>query len=95
MKKQVERDERTVIVEKSGFYYAYLFMGFALLINIAYKGFIMGESAFDLLAILVLSGFVSVIYQAKHKTLSRTWFKNIIMTFLIAVVIAIMIATLR
>lgn len=94
MSSNIERDERTVVVEKASYSLAYIFMGFALLLDIAYRSFVKGESSFDLLAIIVLSGFISTVYQAKHKILNQGWVKLIILAISISVFIAILITKL-
>lgn len=95
MKSQVDRDERTVTIEKSSHSIAYLFMSFALLLDVAYRAFILGESSFDLLVIIVLSGVIATLYQARNRTLTPSWIKTTVMALAIAIVIAIMIVTLK
>lgn len=55
-KKEVQRDERTITIEKASFSLGYKFVGFALLFDVAYRAFKNSEASWDLLAILVLSG---------------------------------------
>jgi 1,4-dihydroxy-2-naphthoate octaprenyltransferase len=64
-------DERTVTVENSSYRWAYLLLSFGLLAIVAYRGFVRQESNWDLLALVVLSGFVTTLYQGVHKTISR------------------------
>ena len=69
----VMRDERTISVENSGYRWAYLFLTFGLLVVVAYRGFVGRESSWDLLALIVLSGLVTLLYQGIHRVLSRRW----------------------
>ncbi len=91
----VVRDERTVTVENSSYRWAYLLLSFGLLAIVAYRGFIWRESSWDLLALVVLSGFVTTVYQGVHRVLSRRWILVAITTGLVAAVIAVAIAFLR
>ncbi len=91
----VIRDERTVAVENSSYRWAYLLLSFGLLAIVAYRGFIWRESSWDLLALVVLSGFVTTVYQGVHRVLSRRWILVAITTGLVAAVIAVAIAFLR
>lgn len=91
----VIRDERTVTVENSSYRWAYLLLSFGLLAIVAYRGFVWRESSWDLLALVVLSGFVTTLYQGAHKVLSRRWVLVAITTGLVAAVIAVAIAFLR
>ena len=95
MNNQVERDERTVAVEKASYSLAYIFMGFALLLDVAYRSFKLGQSSFDLLAIVVLSGIISTIYQARHKVLNKGWLKTIVLVIAISIFVGVMMITLR
>lgn len=92
MKNQVERDERTVVVEKASHSAAYIFIIYAILIDVAYRAFKLGESSFDLLAIVILGGIISTIYQARYKVLNNFWLKMVILAMVIAIFIAILIA---
>lgn len=95
MSSAVERDERTVVVEKASNSAAYIFVSFALLLDVAYRAFTKGEAAFDLLAIVILGGLVSTVYQARHKVLGRGWVKTVVLAVATSALIAVMIAALR
>lgn len=93
--KSVIRDERTVTVENSSYRWAYMLLSFGLLAIVAYRGFVRQESSWDLLALVVLSGFVTTLYQGVHKILSRRGVLVAITTGLVAAVIAVALAFLR
>ncbi|MDX9974992.1 MAG: hypothetical protein RBU21_18540 [FCB group bacterium] len=65
----VVRDERTVAVESAGLGMAYNVLSFALLIDVIYRGLVLNEAAWDLLALGGLSGFIVILYQARQKAL--------------------------
>jgi hypothetical protein len=87
-KNEVQRDERTTFVENASFGLAYKFVGFALLLDVAYRSFTKGDAAWDLLAIVIISGFLSTAYQIRNRIVNRSWAK----TFVIAIMAASLIA---
>jgi hypothetical protein len=89
------RDERTIVVENASYRWAYLLLSFGLLVIVAYRGFARRESSWDLLALVVLSGLVTTLYQGAHKVLSRRWALVAITTALVAAGIALAITVLR
>ena len=91
----VQRDERTVAVENASYRWSYLLVSFGLLAIVAYRSFLRGESAWDLLALVVVAGLASTAYQGFHKVLSRQWALITAATVLIAGVIAAAIVVLR
>jgi hypothetical protein len=96
MKNQsVVRDERTVSIENSSYRWAYLLLSFGLLGIVAYRGFVWRESSWDLLALVVLSGVMTTLYQGAHRVLSRRWALVAITTGLVAALIAVATAFLR
>ena len=66
----VERDERTVAVENASYKSAYIFITFALLIDVMYRGLVRNEAAWDLMALVVAGGVIGAVYQARQKTLA-------------------------
>ena len=95
MNKQVERDERTITVEKASYSIAYIFMGFALLLDVTYRSFILKQASFDLLAIVVISGLIATAYQALYKILNKSLIRIIILAVSISLFVGVMIASLR
>jgi hypothetical protein len=91
----VERDERTTVVEHASYRLAYLFLSYALLLDVAYRSFARNESPWDLLALVVLGGAVSTAYQARHQILGRRWVVVTLATVLAAGAIAAVLATIR
>lgn len=65
-----ESDERTVAVENASYKWAYAFLIFALLIDVIYRGLVRDEAAWDLLALVIVGGAVSTLYQVRQKALT-------------------------
>ncbi len=62
----VKADERTAAVAYKANTWGYNFITFALLIDIAYRGVFLDEAAWDLFALLFVSGAISTVYMARH-----------------------------
>ena len=71
--KSVIRDERTVAVENTSYKWASIFVSYALLIDVMYRGAVRNEAAWDLLALVVVPGIVCLVHQARQKTLGQGW----------------------
>ena len=82
------RDERTIAVENSSYRWAYLLLSFGLLAVVAYRSFLWRESSWDLMALVVLGGLVTTLYQWSYRVLSRRWVLVAITTGLVAAVVA-------
>lgn len=88
----IDRDERTIAVENAGTTWAYSFMAFALLLDVTYRGWFLNESAWDLLAIVILGGMVQMGYQVRQNATSHLWKKEALIVFGIAGAAAFIIA---
>jgi hypothetical protein len=64
------RDDRVLAVENASYRWAYLALSFGLLASIAYRAFALRESSWDLLALVIFGGVVSVLYRGRHGALS-------------------------
>jgi len=71
--KPVDQDERTLAVVNAGYRWSYLVLSFGLLVVIAARSFLRGESPWDLVALVLLGGAVNVAYQGRHRVLYRRW----------------------
>ena len=87
----VQRDERTVAVENASYRWACTFVSFALLIDVMYRGAVRNEAAWDLMALVIVPGILSSVYQARQKTLAG-WTAVLLVCF--AVVVAAFIAAM-
>jgi hypothetical protein len=91
----VVRDERTVAVEQASYRFAYVFITFALLLDVMFRGLVRGEAAWDLLAIVIVGGAISSLYQWRHKILTRHSLALALVTGLVAATVAGLIAAFR
>jgi len=91
----VGRDERTVAIENASYRIAYLFLSYGLLMAVVYRSFVLGDTGWDLLALVVAGGVVATGYQGAHRVLSRGWLMTVLMTMAAAFVIAGIIAYAR
>lgn len=85
----VTRDERSTAVENASYRIAYLVMSYGVLIIVAYRGFVLQQSSWDLLALVVLGGATATIYQGTNKVLSRYWVMATIAALVLAAILAL------
>lgn len=83
---------RTVAVENNSYKWAYIFIIFALLIDVMFRGLVRNEAAWDLMALVIVGGAVCAVYQARQKTLAG-WVAVLLVCF--AVAVAAFIATMN
>lgn len=93
--KMVEKDERTTFIENISYKFGYLFITFALLLDVAYRSLKHNQASWDLLAIIIISGVVMSIYQYRQKILGKTLMRTFIYTFAVAFIIAIIMVLIR
>jgi hypothetical protein len=95
MTSDVDRDERTLVVENESFRRAYHVMSFGLLAIVAYRSFASGEASWDLLALVVLGGVVAAAYQWSHRVLTRRWLVNGLAALAAAAAIAAIVGWMK
>jgi hypothetical protein len=93
--KPIMRDERTVATENASYRWAYLVMSFGLLVSTAYRSFVRNESAWDLLALVILGGAVATFFQGSRRVLSRRWAVASAAAVLLAVVLGVVLVLIR
>ncbi len=91
----VMRDERTIATENASYRWAFLLQSFGLLASVAWRSFVRQESSWDLLALVVLGGVVSSVYQGRQHVLSWRWAKLSLAAMGIAIVLAGLLVVLR
>ena len=92
---KLKRDERKVALENAGYGWALNFILFALLIDIACRGFFYGEAAWDLMGLVIVTGLICPIYKYRNKKQGLPSRKTMLFRFagvLVAVVVAAIIA---
>jgi hypothetical protein len=90
MNQPVHRDERTLSVEDHGYRLAYFAVTYGLLLSTAYRAFVRSEPAWDLLALVVMSGVITTLYQASQRVLTVRW----AIASLTAVIVALLLGAL-
>ena len=85
----VTRDERSTAVENASYRVAYLVMSYGALAIVTYRGFVLQQSSWDLLALVVLGGSTATVYQGSNKVLSRYWVMATIAALILAVLLGI------
>lgn len=89
----VNVDERTVAVARAANTWALNFISFALLIDIIYRAAVRKEAAWDLFALLGVSGTISTVYMARHNVLGQLFgWKKVALAVVVAVVLAFVVA---
>lgn len=86
------RDERTTFVENASYRLAYYIMSYGLLVIVAYRGFVLEQSSWDLLGLAVLGGAAATVYQATAGVLSRRWLVAAIATLVVSAILAAILA---
>lgn len=85
---RIERDERSVAVEDASYRVGYLFTVFALLLAVMYRSWFTGDPAWDLLAIVIVSGGITTAYQLRHQIVSSSSARRALLTAVGAAVLA-------
>jgi hypothetical protein len=88
------RDERTIAVENASYRWGYLLLAFGILVAVAYRSLLRDESNFDLLALVILSGLVTTVYQGAYQVLSRRWLLIVLTPVLLAGLVAALLVIL-
>ena len=69
----VVRDERTLSVENASYRWGYLFLAYGVLLIAAYRGLVQRVASWELLALVIVSGLVTTLYQGRYRVLSGRW----------------------
>lgn len=90
--KMVEKDERTIFIENKSYSYGYKFLSIALLLDVMYRSLMLNEAPWDLLVLIMVSGFIMTAYQYKQKILGQKWLKITVIALAVAMVAALITA---
>jgi hypothetical protein len=88
----IQRDERTVTVENAGYRYAYQLLSFGVLAAVAYRSFALRLQSWDLVGLVIISGAVHAGYQLIHRVVYRRWIVMAVVTFVVAIILAIVMS---
>jgi predicted PurR-regulated permease PerM len=91
----IVRDERTVAAENASYRWGFLVLSFGLLLATAYRSFVAGDAAWDLLGLVILGGVVTTAYQAAQHVISRRRMTVSIAAMLAAALIAAILVVSR
>lgn len=84
---EVVRDERTVAVENASYRLAFSLLSFGVLACGAYRGFMYDQACWDLLGLVIFTGWVAVAYQGAHRILSWRYAREAILIMLLGGVV--------
>jgi hypothetical protein len=88
----VPRDEREDRIDLAADRIAYLVVSYGLLLSVAYRSFVNGDAAWDLIGLVVLGGIVGVAYRARRGAMSGRWTLALVATIGVALVVAGLLA---
>ena len=86
------RDEREAAVEQGGDRLAYLVVSYGLLLVVAYRSIVERQPSWDLLALVVLGGIVSMGYRMRRRALSRNALLLLGLTIAVCSAVAALVA---
>lgn len=89
------RDERTVAVENAGYRWSYNVIAFGLLLLAAYRSLVQGESSWDLMLLVIVSGGINVAYQRSQRVIGRRWVFGAVTAAVLAVLLALAVVLLH
>lgn len=88
----VDRDERTTAVENAAYRWAFGFLTFALLIDVAARSFLRNEAPWDLLFLVIAGGIIVNLLQARARALPGHWSRRVALAIACAALIAMVCA---
>jgi hypothetical protein len=83
----LKSDDRSAVILR-GNTWAYNFIALGLLLDIMYRAMTFREAAWDLLALVIASGAISLVYAARHSVLMLNW-KTVTVLGLVALIAAV------
>jgi len=86
------REEPEARIDLAADRLAYLAVSYGLLLIVIYRSFVRGDSAWDLLALVVIGGIVGVGYRVRHGVVSGRWSLMLLATVAIAIVVSGLLA---
>ena len=67
------RDERTVAVENASYRLAFNVLIFGLFVIVFVRGLVLHQGLWDVLGLVIVSGWVAIFRQWRQRILSRRW----------------------
>lgn len=66
-----KNDERTLFIENKSFSLGFKIFTFAILLDIVIRAIYLKEASWDLMLIVILTNFITIIYQYRNKMYSK------------------------
>jgi len=87
----VPRNEREAPIAGADDRIGYLVISYGLLLIVAYRSFVNGEAAWDLIGLVILGGIVGLAYRARQGVAFGRWTPMLLATMAIAGIVAALI----
>jgi hypothetical protein len=71
--KAIDRDERELAIDLAADRLAYLVLAFGVLVVVAYRGLVLDQASWELLALVIGTGFVGLAYRMWKRAASFRW----------------------
>ena len=88
MASRIPRDEHEAPIHLAADRLAYLAVSYGLLLSVIYRSFVLGDPAWDLLALVVLGGMVGVAYRLLRGVVFGRWTVMLLATVGIAIIVS-------
>ncbi|MDF2735796.1 MAG: hypothetical protein K0S97_2420 [Chloroflexota bacterium] len=88
----VLRNEHETGIDLAADRLAYLVISYGLLLIVAYRSFVNGESAWDLIGLVILGGVVGLVYRMRQGVVSGRWTLLLVATMGLAILVAGVVA---
>lgn len=85
---RVVRDEREAGIDLAADRLSYLVLAYGVLVAVGYRAFELGQSSWDLLGLVVLSGAIGLAYRLRARVVRRAWTLAIVGTVVIGAALA-------
>lgn len=97
MKRQPNlRDERTVAVENASYRLAFHILSYGLLLLVVYRGFVLQQSNWDMLGLVIVAGAAATYYQSRQNILAKRWLlATVAVMALAALLAAVLVIVIR
>ena len=89
----ITRDERETSIDRAADRLAYLVLAFGVLAIVAYRGLVLDEDSWDLLLLVVATGFVGLAYRISKRAASVTWTLVLAITAVAAALVAVVLVS--
>jgi hypothetical protein len=92
MRALLTRDEREQSVDLAADRVSFLVVSYGALLLAAYRSFVLHESAWDLLGLVVVGGAAGLLFRLRSGVVTRPWTWVLVATVVLAAVAAALIA---